>query len=325
VTTRTEGRSRARRSGVGPPPECETTSSIASPCARRESTAARTVSSFRYARTTTARSGTLAAQGCGTLGTMARLRRPQLAVPSGGFRAPPRQVRLLALVAVRDEIEHLPRFVANVAPHVDGIIALDDRSSDGSGAVLAGCEEVLEVIAPDEERRDWDEVGNHRRLVAAGVRHAADWLLALDADERVEREFRARAERVLRRAGRLGAFAVRLRELWDAPDRYRADGLWSRKAPARLFRARSDHVFDEAALHGTKAPLQARRFGRYILADLYVYHLGMLRAEDRAARRQRYELADADARFQAGLGYAYLTDERGLELRPLPAGRGFVE
>jgi hypothetical protein len=50
----------------------------------------------------------------------------------------------------------------------------------------------------------------------------------------------------------------------------------------------------------------------------------MLLPEDRAARRHRYELADPDRRWQR-IGYEYLTDTRGLELRRIPARRGYVE
>lgn len=216
----------------------------------------------------------------------------------------------------------LPGLIANLAPHVDGIVALDDGSLDGSGAWLASQPPVLEVLTVD--RGPWDEPRNHRRLVEAGVRHGADWVLAVDADERVEEQFRDRAERVIRRGIGLRAFAVHLRELWDADDRYRADGIWGRKSVARLFRALPDHRFDERALHAHKAPLQARVFGRFAPADLILYHRAMLTPDDRAARRARYEQLDPRAEHQS-IGYAYLTDETGLELRPLPAGRAWRE
>ena len=46
-------------------------------------------------------------------------------------------------------------------------------------------------------RPAWDEPGNHARLVDAAMRAGADWAMSIDADERVERDFRARAERVI--------------------------------------------------------------------------------------------------------------------------------
>jgi hypothetical protein len=231
-------------------------------------------------------------------------------------------VRLLALLSARDELAELPGLVANLAPHVDGIVALDDGSHDGTGGWLGARPEVLEVL--HVERGPRDEPRNHRLLVAAGLRHGAGWLLSIDADERVEEQFRDRAERVIRRGSRLGlrAFSVRLRDLWDAEDRVRVDGIWGRKSIARLFRALPDHVFDDAPLHANKAPLQARLGGRFAPADLILYHRAMLTAEGRAARRARYEQLDPNALHQA-IGYAYLTDETGIRLEPLPRGRGW--
>ena len=250
-----------------------------------------------------------------------------ITIPTGGLRKPHRAVRLVATIAVRDDARFLPGWLRNVVPHVDAIVALDDGSSDGGGDILAAHPAVLEVLRVPVDRPRWDEVGNHRALVTAAVDHGADWIVCLDADERIEVAFRDRVERAIRR-GRLAgmqAFAVRFLELWNAPETVRVDGIWGRKSAARLFRARADHVYDTRELHAHKAPLQARRFGRFPLADLRVYHLRMLTAADRAARRERYESLDPEARWQPGIGYAYLTDTRGLELAPIPAGRSFSD
>lgn len=249
-------------------------------------------------------------------------------VPSGSPSMPLRRgVRLLALLAVRSQRGYLRDFVSNVAPQVDGIVALDDGSTDGTLEFLESRREVLEVLRVPTDRPYWDEMGNHRALVAAALRHGAEWLISLDADERLEHQFRERAERVIHRGGLLGysAFCVHLRELWDSPEQYRVDGIWGTKAPARLFKALPDHVFDSRPLHGVKAPLQARIAGRFPIADLNVYHLAMVKPENRAARRRRYELLDPDARWQPRLGYAYLTDERGLTLQTIAPARGYVE
>ncbi len=252
-----------------------------------------------------------------------------LVIPSGtARRAPePRRVRLLAVVAVHDEADRLPGLLANLAPQVDGIVALDDGSSDGSGDLLAAHPAVVEVLRNPPTRPRWDEPANHRRLVQAAHRHGAEWILAVDADERLEREFRARAERVIRRGRRLGleAYAVRLRELWGSATTYRADGRWGRKKVVRLFRALPDHRFDLRPLHGGKGPRQARVLGGWPGADLELYHLRMIAPQDRAARRRRYERLDPESRWQPGVGYAYLTDETGLRLRRVDPRRGFAD
>ena len=250
-----------------------------------------------------------------------------LTVPSGGAAVVARRVCLLAVLAVRDEMRYLPGFLANVSPLVDGIVALDDGSTDGSGAFLQAHPRVLEVLRVPVDRPQWDEVGNFKKLHAAALRHGADWIVALDADERLEKNFRDRAERVIRRGKRLGlsAFAMKLRELWDAPDMFRSDGLWGRKRVARLFAALPNHRFDHRPLHGVKAPLQARVAGHFITADLRLYHLRTMRREDRQARRDRYKELDPGAFWQPGIGYDYLTDERGLRLRRIHERRRFLE
>ena len=234
-------------------------------------------------------------------------------------------MRLIATTMIRDEREHLPAMLRNVGAQVDGIVALDDGSTDGSGTILEASPHVLEVLRNPPDRAAYDEPAGHRRLVAAALAHGAECILSIDADERLERDFRPRAERVIRRGRALGfsAYALRLRELWDAPDRYRADGIWGAKRVARLFRARADHRFDERPLHAAKAPLQGKVLGAFPPADLVVYHLRMIRPEDRIARRDRYLALDPQATWQPGIGYGYLADERGLVLRRVPPRRDY--
>lgn len=244
-------------------------------------------------------------------------------IPSWGLRSSPRRVRLFALLAVHDAMSQLPELLANVVPQVDGIVALDDGSRDGSGEFLEGRPEIAELMRNSPQRPHWDEMANHRQLVGAALRQGAEWALCIDQDERLEREFRTRAERVIARGRRVGseAFGVCVRELWGSRDRYRTDGIWGQKTKAALFRLRADHEFDPRPMHGHKAPLQARPFRR---ADLLIYHLGMLTAADREARRARYEQLDSEARWQT-VGYAYLTDEAGLRLRRVLPRRSFSD
>lgn len=250
------------------------------------------------------------------------INRARLRIPTFALGRAPRRVRLLAIVAARDEEALLPGWLDNVTPHVDGVVALDDGSSDSTGKILAEHPSVIEVLPRRDDLQGWDEVDNNRRLVRAALEHGADWIVALDVDERVEHRFRDRAERAIRRGTRLGldAFATPMHELWDSSDTWRADGVWGRKGPARLFAARHDHSFDTRPLHGSKAPLQSKRLGIYIPADVRIYHLKMIEPAARIARRSRYEHLDPEELFQPE-GYSYLTDETGLKLRQVPARR----
>lgn len=237
-----------------------------------------------------------------------------------------RRPRLFALLEFRDERRFLTGWLANVAPQVDGILALDDGSSDGSGRLLEGSSKLLELIrASRAEGPGLDKSANRLRLHAAAARHGADWLIAVDADERLERRFRARAEREILRleAAGLRAASVRICELWDRADRFRVDGRWGEKRHARLFAYREDAELDLRPMHAHWAPLNSRSGGGFAEADLIVYHLRMVRREEREARRRRWEERDPRGEHQT-IGYAHLTDETGLRLAPLPRGREYL-
>lgn len=233
--------------------------------------------------------------------------------------------RILALLAFRDEMRFLPQWFENVSTQVDGVVALDDGSSDGSAEFVASRGEVLQLIRnPPSDPHVWDDAMNHRRLVEASWSHGPDWLIAIDADERIETGFRARAEREIARGRRRGhrAFRVHVREIWDAPLYYRADGVWGAKSAARFFEARRDHEFHMQQLHCHWAPLNSMEHGDFPQADLVLYHLRMLTESDRRLRQARYQALDPDRKHQA-IGYAYMTDPTGLRLARIPPGREY--
>ena len=233
--------------------------------------------------------------------------------------------RVIALLSFHNEMKFLSDYLSNVAAQVDGIVALDDGSTDGSGDFVAGHGAILELVRlPPRAPHIWDEPASRSSVIAAAAKHKPDWLIGVDADERLEKEFRGRAVTEIERAQREGvlALSVYMRELWNSPVQYRSDGHWGSKRHARLFRWREDAELDPKKFHGHWAPLNSKTNGGYPPGDLNIFHLRMIDADRRRARRELYERLDPDRRLQP-IGYAHLTDETGLELSPLPVGREY--
>lgn len=251
----------------------------------------------------------------------------RIVVPSESWLLPrnPKKHRLLAVASFRNETRFLQGFLKNVSEQVDGIVALDDGSTDNTFAILNSNPAVLDIIRIPSDRALWDEPGNYQKLVQKAIEYGAEWILSVDADERLEHGFRVRAERLIRLGNQIGlsAYRLKLRELWETPNQYRIDGIWGRKFIPRLFRSHPNNRFEDRALHASKAPLQSKILGRYIKADLIIYHLRMINAADRVQRQKRYKELDPNAEFQPHFGYDYLTDETALKLSKINSSRHF--
>ncbi|MCC6982534.1 MAG: glycosyltransferase family 2 protein [Bauldia sp.] len=234
---------------------------------------------------------------------------------------------LIVLLQARNEERYLPGWLENIGGAVDGIVALDDGSTDRTAEILSAHPRLLSLLR-NPPGRDWDQPRNQLRLIEEGRRLGATWFLALDADERVERSFSAKVRELIASADPEGieAYLIQVRELWGDRHHYRCDGIWARKAQYRLFRnVPGQSRFDAKAHHRTWMPLEIKdriaTVGRR--TDLNIYHLKTITPAGRAARAARHEALDPDHRFQS-TGYSYMIDDQGLQLRRIPPERGFL-
>jgi tetratricopeptide (TPR) repeat protein len=245
----------------------------------------------------------------------------------------------LAMIA-RDAEGDLPACLASVAGLVDDIVIADTGSRDGTRACARRLgARVIEV------RWD-DDFAQARNQVLAEVQ--ADWVLVLDADERLEAGgagWRRQLE------SGVDAFQVTIRNymdslharIWDRPAQPN-DGRWAEAAdyPAfvehqnvRLFR-RCPELYFVGRVHESVGP-RVRAAGLKLgEARGLIHHFGLTRGREVAAAKNRYyrELGrrkaaeqpdDAQAQFELGVvefdnfhndGDALRCFERALRLNP---------
>jgi glycosyltransferase involved in cell wall biosynthesis len=204
---------------------------------------------------------------------------------------------VLAVFSYRYDAELVPGLIENIKPVVDGWVAFDDR---GAGDLFS-----------NEPRR--------RRLLVDRARQlGATWVLAMDPDERIERGAATRI-RGLTSERRRTIWEVNLREMFTA-ETFRVDGVWGTKMQGRIFPVFDGPLNSDQPLHGAWCVPSPGY--RVLPAGLNLYHLKMLEARSRHARRDLYAHLDPDHIYQR-TGYDYLVDESDAAFERIPPGRDF--
>jgi glycosyltransferase involved in cell wall biosynthesis len=230
--------------------------------------------------------------------------------------------KIIALLAFCNEENYLPGFFAHLREYVSEFIVLDDNSTDRSAEIARAQSNTTLIGATCESRpKHFFEVDNRRKLLEAALAHSADWILGCDADERYEKRFLEYLPILTGKAK--GAYALRVRDLWDSRDHYRIDGLWGRKAKFVLFPVLPfTDYYPSHSLH-TKWPPPNIPCRDDNILDFNLYHLISLQRADRVARLRKFKAIDPERQYQRWLGYDYLADESGLEVAEITSGRGF--
>jgi len=212
-------------------------------------------------------------------------------------RRNPGAPRLLAVFSFRYDAHLVPAMLENIEPLVDGWVSYDDRTSS---AVFS------------------DEPARRVALLEAARAAGADWVLAIDPDERFETLLGFFVDQLMAVDGAV-AYSFMLREMYDA-QRYRIDGVWASKRQTRLFRLPEQLAPAAAPLH---SPWHSMIPGvRVVDTTLNLYHLKMIAPARRQLRADLYRLLDPENRLQP-IGYDYLADENGAKFESIPAGRGY--
>ena len=204
--------------------------------------------------------------------------------------------QLLAVFSFRYDAHLVPALIDNIRPFVDGWVTFDDRDGD----------------------RAFTHEPSRRKLLLDRARNeGAEWVLAMDPDERLESGFGDRLPELLSKPGPL-AYSFAVREMYG-PSTYRVDGVWGKKRQTRLFTLNEigDYTID---LHSPWLPESSPH--KLVLLDVNLYHLKMLTQARREARRDLYNSLDPERKHQR-IGYDYLTDETGAKFKTVPPGRGY--
>lgn len=210
-------------------------------------------------------------------------------------------MRVVCLLPARDAAAHLPAWFESVSRFADAVVALDDGSVDGT-AELLDAHPMVEVLLRNPVRRDfagWDDSQNRNRLLSAARSRRPDFVISIDADERLSPRDGDALRHFIEHDARPGiAYGFPVVQMVDDVDHF--DGIES--DAYRLFAYREHHRFPEHRLHFPPVPTAIPRH-RWLVTNLRIQHLGGLTPELRRARREKYREADPTQEWE---DYAYL-------------------
>jgi glycosyltransferase involved in cell wall biosynthesis len=211
------------------------------------------------------------------------------------------QPLLLCLVPVRNAESDLPGFLNSAARCCDGVLALDDGSTDATYDILAASPLVRQILRNPrrEDYRQWDDAENRNRLLEAAAAFNPEWIISLDADERLD-AVDAGSLRSFLETDALPGFAYGFRHV---PMRNDLEHFWPKyQWVYRLFSYEPGQRFPNQKLHFVPVPTSIPR-RHWLKTTLRIQHLGSLTPDRRLARFEKYLEADPDRTYQASYGH----------------------
>lgn len=221
--------------------------------------------------------------------------------------------RLIVLLPVRNAAADLPGFFAAARRLGDAIVALDDGSTDETRRLLEREPLVAEVLSnpvrPSWE--GWHDARNRNRLLAAAGSWRPDWILSLDADERIDHGDAAALRQFLESDALPGcAYGFQHIPMRESDALHLPESQWV----YRLFAWEPGQRFPDQRLHFVPVPTDLPR-ALWVRTSLRIQHLGGMTDARRLERFAKYVEADPDRYFRADYDQL-LAGPRRDDLRP---------
>lgn len=194
-------------------------------------------------------------------------------------------MKLFAVILTSNEARHIQECIDTVR-FADGIVIYDSFSTDQT--VHLAQQFGVEVI-----QRKFDNYANQRNAALAAVRERADWVLFVDADERVTPELAAEVREVITRPNFSGWRIPRFNYIFG---RITKGAGWYPDYQTRLLRVGKAHydpdrqVHELVVLDGIEGTL-TQHFIHYNYHDLSQF----------VAKQQRYTRYDAQIMWKQGI------------------------
>lgn len=216
---------------------------------------------------------------------------------------------IIALIQTKNESKNIPKILDHLKAYCDGIILLDDGSTDGSYEKANHNKLLLKV--KKDYKGYFDDLGNRNILLRAASFFKSKWFFFIDADERFDPRYND--IRSYTNTKEVDIYRFNLVDLWDNPETYRIDIPDKRKdgicTRARMFRNKGSlQIYANREIHFPAVPYLKNT---KIANELLLLHYGNFDKETRKRKYELYIAQDPEEKKQAH-SYDFLMEDKVL-------------
>lgn len=203
-------------------------------------------------------------------------------------------MRVIAVIPVFNAEDHIRRCLTRLSEWVDGIVVLDDGSTDRTPELLPRFPKVAKILQTSpNSKKEWDDAQNHARLNQALAEFAPDWVIRLDQDETFDEPMKAHLRKLAAVRSDIRAFAFR-RYLLDEEAGLRSVSYLD---IIRMYRYSPDSQFAARRLHMSFEPLDVAR-AQIRMTNIRFWHHTGYSDRLRQERYQKFVGSDPDGLYQ---------------------------
>lgn len=213
---------------------------------------------------------------------------------------------IICLLQVKNEALIINEALKYFSEQFDGIILLDDGSTDKTFEI-ATSPKLLCKAQKKNISKGFNDLENRNLLLEMAFYFKSDWLIFLDADERLYHKYDNLKD--ISQRTQANVLEFKCVHLWDSAENYRVDlpegsnGLMSR---CRMFRHKGwMQIYSNREIYFTAVPFLKNTQSVQIL----ILHYGLMDEVVRGRKYDLYRVQDKDGKKQ-GYKYEYLLDKQ---------------
>ena len=205
------------------------------------------------------------------------------------------EIKLIVGLLIKNEADkYLKEVLDDIATYADGFVVVDNGSVDNSAEICLSYEKCLKVII---DTADWNTNETHLRKVLFNLAcsFSPDWILILDADEILEKNFRQFLPGLME-SKEYNWYGFTICHFWGSKTYYRIDKLWApHNSYIRMCRwlPKFNYLWPNYNI-GNPLPMNVHQILNGKKTDIRIKHLAYSNTEDIKKRYDRYSTRPGD-------------------------------